>query len=1465
MRGSSYHLPLLLSLVLCLAPERAFATNRTVTNLNDSGAGSLRDAINASANGDTIDFDPSVTGTISLTTGRLQISHSISILGPGYNLLTIQRDSSATFPFRIFEINNNTTTGPTVSISGLTIANGQQSGTSGSGTGGGIYSAYAALSLNGCVITGNSASDTNNPGLSGGGGVYAFGGSAGGSLSMTNCTIGSNSAAQGGGVYVNFSNSTATFTNCTFSGNSTNPTSSTGAGIYGTSPITVNGCTFISNSTAGSGGAIYLVSAGSSSVQNSTFFSNSANHGGGIFNGAQLTVLSCTFSESQLYNSGGAAQSLTIGNTILQSFNSINLATAGVIITSQGYNLDSGADIYLTGPGDITNTDPKLDFVPQDNGGFTKTLALTAGSPAIDQGKSFGLTTDQRGVARPFDNPNIPNASGGDGSDIGAYEAPIDAVQKGPTYTVNTLADHDDGTCGGADCTLREAILRANGLVNSIKTVAFSVTGTITINTTPYEFSINTSNGPMTITGPGARSLAISGGSAHRIFNVNAGNSFVTISGLTIRDGNYAPPQNQGETRQGGAVLNSGNLTFTDCAFVNNSVTGATNINNGGDGGGGQGGALFNQAALTLNRCTLNGNVAAGAAGATFTSSTIIRSGGNGGVGQGGGVFNNTGASLTIQNSTFNGNSASGGAGGNGNSPGLLASGGNANGGAIYNLGGLTITSGTISGNTGTGGVGASSGNIHGPRGSGNGGLSDASGSNGHLANTIAAANAGNTAPDAEGTFASSGYNLIGIGDQSSGFTTTGDQTGTTAAPINPQLSPLQNNGGPTDTMTPVGFSPAIDQGKSFGFTIDQRSQSRPYDEPSIPSATGGDGSDIGAVETQAQLGPTFLVTTAADHDDGACTPADCTLREAINAANETTGANTITFAANVTGSITLSLGTLNVNDSTTIIGPGARVLSINGNATYRILYFSAGTSTISGLTITNGSVVGPPASMVTAAAAIFNQGTLTVSDCTLSSNQARGSDGPNGFDGGTVEGGAVANSGTLTLNRCTLSGNSATGGRGGDNFQPFAHAGRGGSGEGGAVLNYGGATLLINNCTFNGNGATGGAGGNGYFGGNGGSGSGAAVFNLGTMTVTAATISGNTGTGSTGGTSSSGPPGMPGSGSGGIVAAGGSSAVGDTISAGNNANNGGGKDVNGTFTSNGYNLFGSGDHSTGFTNGSNHDQVGTDAALINAQLGGLQNNGGSTNTLALQSTSPAINKGDPNATSQDQRYYLRSGTPDVGAFEFQGTLAPVSAVSSKTHGGAGTLNLTLPLTGTAAIECRSGGATNDHQLVLTFPATVTVNGTPQAQVTTGTGQIGTKGSSNGGIVSVTGGVVTIPLTNVTNAQRIAVTLFNVSDGTNSNNVVVSMGVLIGDTNADAFVDAIDTAQTKSKSGQAVNTTNFREDINTDGFLDAIDVAFVKSKSGTVLPGPMALPSDEPAQTLPNRRSRERSSSISPK
>jgi hypothetical protein len=173
------------------------------------------------------------------------------------------------------------------------------------------------------------------------------------------------------------------------------------------------------------------------------------------------------------------------------------------------------------------------------------------------------------------------------------------------------------------------------------------------------------------------------------------------------------------------------------------------------------------------------------------------------------------------------------------------------------------------------------------------------------------------------------------------------------------------------------------------------------------------------------------------------------------------------------------------------------------------------------------------------------------------------------------------------------------------------------------------------------------------------------------------------------------------------------------------------------------------------------------------------------------------------------------------------GPSAPVaqSAFSRKTHGGAGTFDVPLPLTGNVGVECRSGGGTNDYQMIINFATSVTVGG---ASVTSGTGSVSS--------FSVSGSQVTVNLTGVTNVQRITVTLSNVNDGTHMGNVPVSMGVLVGDVNGNAAVSAADVALTKSQVGATVSGSNFREDVNANGVINSVDVAQVKSTVGTALP-----------------------------
>ena len=170
--------------------------------------------------------------------------------------------------------------------------------------------------------------------------------------------------------------------------------------------------------------------------------------------------------------------------------------------------------------------------------------------------------------------------------------------------------------------------------------------------------------------------------------------------------------------------------------------------------------------------------------------------------------------------------------------------------------------------------------------------------------------------------------------------------------------------------------------------------------------------------------------------------------------------------------------------------------------------------------------------------------------------------------------------------------------------------------------------------------------------------------------------------------------------------------------------------------------------------------------------------------------------------------------------------ITPSAAVSRKTHTAEHVFDINLPLTGAPGIECRSGGANSDHQLVLTFPGAVTFN---NAAITSGTGTVsGTSGNGTSQVI--------VNLTGVVDAQVIRVTLSGVNDGSVTSEMSVRMGVLLGDTTSNGAVNSSDISQTKSQSGQAVSASNFRQDVTANGSINSSDISLVKSRSGTALP-----------------------------
>ncbi|HEX8077144.1 MAG TPA: CSLREA domain-containing protein, partial [Chthoniobacterales bacterium] len=645
------------------------------------------------------------------------VGHTLVINGNG---ATIARsDAQGTPDFRILRISNfGAAASNSITISHLTFANGSSNGpahTSGD-SGGAAY-------VNGWVLM-NECTFRDNYALSGGGAIWH----TARTLTLRNCTFFNNDAGGIATVLLN-NNQDVVMENCTV----------LGQGTYGD-----------------------LLNVGS-------------------VGGPKLTLTSCTLLNASVRNyQNPYLCETTLGNTILANSHLYRQYEDDERMfdkfTSLGYNLSTGdAEGWLNAQGDQINADPKLDPLgPQEHGGYVQTIALTAGSAAIDRGSSMGSIRDARGAVRPYDTPNVPNAAGSDASDVGAYESGNEVLQAGTAPVVNTTADHDDGTCGILDCTLREAVERTNALpgANTI-TFAPGLAGTITLSA-GFGGTLIVRE-PTTITGPGARNISISGNNSFRIFLYATGAGYNYLSGLTITAGRNTPVGRPGASAVGGAILNQTTLTVSDCAFTGNHAVGAPGLFAGEAGGTGNGGAVANQYYVTFNRCTFSGNDAAGAAGAANPeSSTTITTGGAGGSGRGGAVYNQQGT-VAFYDCTFNGNTATGGAGGSGHFGGA---GGAARGGAVHNAGQMVIHSSTISGNTGmpgAGGAGSSSIN-NGQPGIGIGGVDSAAPDAVASDNSIIAANLGANGggPDIQGAFDSQGYNLIGNGDFGSGFTAEG-------------------------------------------------------------------------------------------------------------------------------------------------------------------------------------------------------------------------------------------------------------------------------------------------------------------------------------------------------------------------------------------------------------------------------------------------------------------------------------------------------------------------------------------------------------------------------------------------------------------------------------------------------------------------------------------------------------------
>ena len=767
----------------------------------------LRGAINranSNAGSDSISFAANV-GNIGLTETLPDIvdTAGLNVNGAGGIRTEIKGDGGS---YRLI----NVAQGGNLMLSSVTLTKGNAPE-----FGGAIYNS-GSLSLSDCQLFDNKAES--------GGGIYNFGGQ----ITAQYSSFWFNNANDVGGAIVNTSGNgnagTITVSDSSFKGN----IAAAGGAIRNSAALTMRRCsldfnkaTASQNDTNFGGGGIF--NDGPFTLESSTFYRNGSNsYGGGALNRGAMTVHSCTFSQDGSPNGGAVAyagNSTTFGNTIFDAAgigNVVNLPGTIGSFSSEGYNISSDA----TGPNSSTdrlNTDPKLSeyfLTPPGRAGY---VSIQRDSPAADSGFTT-ISSDVIGQPRPFDIPNIPNAAGSNGADVGAYEiqkAPLIFssqyyydVRLGSLVNIQLRASNADGlpltfrlspdtplpfglslsTDGRISgmlnaTTVEDAYLdvtvedNAGDLVSANVVLYVIEAGSLVANTTSAD---DDRDGKTTLREA-----------------VNFANSDGVDSAITFDSTVFAAPRKK-ITLSDAEIELSGDGALSIAAPVAGievnagkkhrifSVTRDAKVTlkgltlTGADSGE-EGGAIFSLGDLLVDQCTMSDNTA------TY----------------GAAIFSGTSedCKLIVRNSTFSNNTVTD------------------VGGAVYNFfGEMEMNSVTIVGN----------------RARANGGGGVASYGDGRtltrITNSIIAGNSGEgVANDVQviigksNSFESQGYNHIGVGNATDAFVVSGDSTGGNDSGI----GPLAENGGPTPTRALLAGSLDVDRGQT-DLTVDQRGITRP-------------------------------------------------------------------------------------------------------------------------------------------------------------------------------------------------------------------------------------------------------------------------------------------------------------------------------------------------------------------------------------------------------------------------------------------------------------------------------------------------------------------------------------------------------------------------------------------------------------------------------------------------------------
>lgn len=601
------HAALSASASIAVTEAGSFVVNRADDVTADDGQTSLREAIafvpESGVSAPTITFDPQVFATkttITLTQGELLLNFNLKIQGPGANLLTINANNAS----RVFTVHSRQGT-----ISGLTLTGGNSSNMGG----GAVQAVQATLTMNGCVLTGNSASQEGAVDL------------VGAVLHLIGCTLSNNqSSGRGGAISIN-EQASADLSNCTLTGNT---------GTFQPGAID---------------------NAGILSLSNCTLTGNTAPDGGGIVNQG---------------TNGTLTPQLTLSNCILAGNSTSDLINQGISV-SNGYNLlgvTQGAP--TSSPGDQSGVaTSQLHLGPlQDNGGPTPTVALLLGSIAVNAGNST-LATDQRGTPRPQGSaPDI-------GAFEFNYAGDTSSLLVSTTDDLND-GDLRAGHLSLREA-IGLANFDANPSTISFDPTVFASPQTITLAqkmALPTPTSDLTINGPksgvLVVAKVGAPVLSVPSGVTLNLsgLSLSGGRNSVQNAGtLTVSNGSFSNTLNDlvntgtatlTNTRLSNsaiAIQNSGTLTANGCLFFNNT-TGLSNAQ--GASAEVQNStlsvstsAVLSSGSLTLRGSTLTGNsqgVQIQAGTALVAQCTFVSNSGA--------VIGTSGATLTVNRCTISGN-----------------------------------------------------------------------------------------------------------------------------------------------------------------------------------------------------------------------------------------------------------------------------------------------------------------------------------------------------------------------------------------------------------------------------------------------------------------------------------------------------------------------------------------------------------------------------------------------------------------------------------------------------------------------------------------------------------------------------------------------------------------------------------------------------------------------------------------